>query len=347
MRRLPTVSIIIPTSNRGDSLLEALQSLDKLDYPREDLEVIVVDDGSTDNTLDMLEKIKTSLSYKLRYYCQDKKGISTAKNLGIQKSNGEVIVSTDDDCLFERDWLIKLVSAFDSPEVGSIGGPDRAYKKDSFLAKSISYAFSSFVGSGGIHGCPFKRIKLGKFYPMGCNMAIPRRVFDEVGLFDATLAPGEETDLNHRIERAGYVLKLVPDAFVWHKARNSLRGFITHIFRRGYARTEIIRKHREYAEFIYFIPALAVSTFILLIVLSFFSSWAMYCLMVLIGIYSLLLLSAGISAFRVYKSMGYLVVIPVLIAFEHILHGVGFLTGIFKLVIRRVTCGREKKVADC
>lgn len=178
---------------------------------------------------------------------------------------------------------------------------------------------------------------------MGCNMAIPRRIFNEVGPFDVTLAPGEETDLDHRIERAGYILKLVPDAFVWHKARNSLSGFITHIFKRGYARTEIVRKHREYVELIYFIPALAVSTFILLAVLSIFSSQVFYCLMILIAIYFLLLLSAGISAFQIYKKVGYLVVVPILIAFQHVLHGLGFLTAVFKLIIRRITCGRKKE----
>lgn len=343
MEKLPTVSIIIPTSNRENDLQETLQSLDKLNFPRENLEVVVVDDGSTDNTRNMLEQIRNHLSYKLHYYYQGKKGISSAKNLGIQRSSGEIIVSTDDDCLFEKDWLIKLIKAFDSPKVGAVGGPDRAYKEDSFLAKCINYAFSSFIGSGGIHGRSFKNIKFGKFYPMGCNMAIPRQVFNEVGLFDVTLAPGEETDLNHRIEKAGYILKLAPDAFVWHKARNSLSGFVAHIFRRGYARTEIVRKHREYAELIYLIPALAVSTFILLAILSIFSLQAFYCLMALIAIYFLLLLSAGISAFQTYKRIGYLVVIPILIAFEHVLHGLGFLTGVFKLIIRRITYGRKKE----
>lgn len=342
MEKLPTVSIIIPTSNRKNDLQEALRSLDKLNYPRENLEVVVVDDGSPDNTRNMLEQIRNHLSYKLHYYCQEKKGISSAKNLGIQKSHGEIIVSTDDDCLFEKDWLIKLLNGFDFPKVGAVGGSDRAYKKDSFLAKCIDYAFSSFIGSGGIHGRPFKKnIKLGKFYPMGCNMAIPRRVFNKVGLFDVTLIPGEETDLNHRIERAGYILKLVPDAFVWHKARNSLSGFATHIFKRGCARTEIIRRHSEYAELIYFIPGLAVSAFILLCFLSIFFAQAFCCLMVLIGIYFLLLLFAGISAFLIYKRIGYLLVVPILIGFEHVLHGIGFLTGVFKLITRRITYARK------
>lgn len=334
--KLFSVSIIIPTHNRARLLVAALKSLAKLDYPKEKLEIVVVDDGSIDETQKEVKKLIKDFPFALWCFYQDKKGISEAKNLGIKNSKGEIVVSTDDDCLFEKDWLKKIIKPFNNPKVGSVGGPDKAYKLDSNLAKAVSFAFSSFIGSGGIHGRVAK-VRLGKFYPMGCNMAILRKALGKVGLFELRLQPGEDTDLNHRIERAGYKLVYAPDAFVWHRSRGSFRGLIRRFYKRGFARVEIIRKHREYAELIYFLPALTVIVGVLLLMLSFFSPLFLTILAILSIIYLFLLLTTGFSALFYYRRLYFFFVVPALVASQHLMHGVGFITAVIRLSCQRLS----------
>lgn len=333
MKKLPSVSIIIPTLNRKEVLRKALLSLNEVDYPRDRLEVVVVSDGSTDGTEKMIPELRKKLNYRFVFLKEKRVGISHAKNVAIKNSQGEIIVSTDDDCLFEKGWLKELIKPFNRPRVGAVGGPDRAVKKQGIMAKSIDFAFSSFIGSGGIHG-RFLPVKLGKFYPVGCNTAFSRKVLDKVGLFDENLAPGEDTDLNHRIEKAGFKLVYAPRAFVWHRPRTSLKTFAPYILKRGAARVEIIRRHHQFAELIYFLPATMVLSAIALITLSFFWPVFFKLLLFLLGFYWLVVLTAGISAFLTYRYPFYLFLVPLLIFFQHTLHGIGFWIAIGKRLFK-------------
>lgn len=330
MSKLPTVSVIIPTYNRKNVLIEALLSLNQVEYPKKLFEVIVVNDGSSDGTKDAIENVRKKINYNFKYFNGGRGGISHAKNVAIKKSMGEIIISTDDDCLFEKTWLKKLIKPFVNPKVGAVGGPDRAIKNENILAKSIDFTFSSFIGSGGIHG-RFLKAKLGKCYPPGCNMAFRREIVKKIGYFDETLAPGEDTDYNHRIEKTGFTIEHVPSAFVWHRPRNSIKRFVPYIFKRGKARVEIIRRYPEYSELIYYLPAIVVFTGLLLIILSFISIIFLKILIGFIFIYTLLILTAGISAYQTYKKSAYLLLVPLLIFLQHFFHGLGFIKGMLEL----------------
>lgn len=332
MKKLPSVSIIIPTLNRKKVLKEALLSLNGVDYPRERLEIVVVSDGSIDGTEKMVEEVKKSLNYKFKLIREKRKGISHAKNVAIQNSKGEIIISTDDDCMFEHRWLRKLVKPFENPHVGATGGPDNPYKRSSWFSVCAHYAFTSFVGSGGVHGQPLA-IKLGRFCPMGCNMAIRRRVLQKIGLFDEKIAPGEETDLIYRLEKSGYQVVSVPEAFVWHRAIDNLGGFIRMIFRRGKARVIMVQRHGLVSDFIYFLPAMMVIILVGLVIVSLFSPLFWQVLIGLGLIYLLLLLSVGFSALFYYRKLYCLLVVPVLIFVQHFTHGIGFLAGVVSLYV--------------
>ena len=331
MSKLPTVSIIIPTYNRKSVLIEALLSLNKVDYPNKLFEVIVINDGSSDGTEDAIKSIRKKINYNFKYFDGGRRGISHAKNIAIKKSVGEIIVSTDDDCLFEKTWLKKIIKPFVKSYIGAVGGPDKAIKNENILAKSIDFTFSSFIGSGGIHG-RFLKAKLGKCYPPGCNMAFRREIVKKIGFFDETLAPGEDTDYNHRIEKAGYKIDYVPTAFVWHRPRNSIKRFIPYIFKRGKARVEIIRRYPEYSELIYYLPALVVSVGVLLIFLSFLSAIFFKILIGFVLIYIFLVITAGISAYQTYKNPVYFILVPPLIFLQHLFHGLGFIKGSIDLI---------------
>ncbi|MFZ5800907.1 MAG: glycosyltransferase [Candidatus Omnitrophota bacterium] len=327
MPHIFSVSIIIPTHNRQRLLKEALLSLNGVLYPRDKLEVVVVDDGSTDNTEEAVNSLSDKVNYKLRFLREPKLGISHAKNAGVRNSSGEIIVSTDDDCMFEKDWLDKLLSAFTSEKVGVVGGPDKPFSEGSIFSQCADYVFTCFVGSGGVHG-RFLPLRLGKFIPMGCNMAFRREVLNKVGLFNEAIAPGEETDLVHRIEKSGFLIGHSSDAFVWHRAIDNLKGFAKMIFKRGFARVEVIRNHGKYSELIYLLPALTVLSAALLSVWAIFSKAAFFILITLAAVYLLLVLSSSVVAFILYKNVKVLFLVPGLLILQHTLHGLGFWAGL-------------------
>jgi glycosyltransferase involved in cell wall biosynthesis len=128
-------SIVTMTYNRSEVLEKTLNAMLKLDYP-EDYEIIVVNDGSTDNTREVLEKFGD----KIRVIHQKRSGPCAARNAGFEVAKYPIVVNMDDDCIPEKEWLRDLVSGFDSPKIGVVsafaifGGTSTAFRKEA-LAK--------------------------------------------------------------------------------------------------------------------------------------------------------------------------------------------------------------------
>lgn len=311
-------------------LKSTLESLKHIDYPPDKYEVVVIDDGSTDNTKETVMGLVGSTPYSMQYIRQEKKGISAAKNLGIAHSNGEIIVTTDDDCEFERDWLKNLLKHFENPEVGAVGGPDRAMPDDPFFTRCVDYTMTSFIGTAGIRRGG-NNLRAGKYYPRGFNMAIRKDLLAKVGMFIDGFAPGEEIELGYRIRKAGYQLCYAHDAYVWHKRRGDLRKFARQIFSRGRSRMDLARVSEELLEISHIIPAVMLVLGITILALSFFSPVAY---IVTIGVFSCYLISilfAGAYAIRYVKDTRAIFMVPFLLMAQHILYGAGFLWGLLFL----------------
>ncbi|MCB7130407.1 MAG: glycosyltransferase, partial [Candidatus Brocadiales bacterium] len=118
---LPFISVIVPALNEEQNIRECLVSLLKMDYPPERLEVLVVDNGSTDRTAEIVK------SFPVCYLHEEKRGCPTARNAAIRASRGDIIASTDSDCIASQLWLRELVKAFDEDGVGGVAGEVVAY----------------------------------------------------------------------------------------------------------------------------------------------------------------------------------------------------------------------------
>lgn len=324
-----SVSIMVPTYNRAEMLEQALLSLNELDYPKNKYEVIVVNDGSTDNTKQVVRKTAKKVSYKLRYLFQENKKLSAARNLAIKNAKNQVIVSVDDDMVFPKYWLKKLLAPLKDNKVGAVGGPSIAPKFASFFQRAVDHCMTtSFVGTGGMIGTTKKSFV--KYYPRGGNMAVKKAVLDEVGLFDEKFIPAEEIDLDKRIEKAGYKLTLAKDAIVWHMPRASLKGFLKQIYSRGIMKIQFTRRYKESFEFLYFMPLIGVLGIIFLIIFSFFSKFLLHSLLFLILAYLLILFIDSLIALKRIKDLRVLIVIPFLMFLQHFTYGLGTLAALFR-----------------
>lgn len=212
MNKFPKISIIFPNFNGGKEPLECLKSVTKTDYPKSKLEIMVIDNASSDGSN---RKIKKSFPEVSLLQQTENLGFAKAVNLGIKKSTGEFLLITNDDILIDRNGIKKLVNyAQNHPETGCLTGKIFSKQHPDNLA---------------VGGCKFNYISgnINLFYKpdithepdwaAGCAMFIPRQVLNLTGLFDTAFPHFfEDFDLCLRIRKSGYKIIYLPDVIFWH-----------------------------------------------------------------------------------------------------------------------------------
>lgn len=144
LSQTPRVSVVVCTYNGGRTLEQCVRSLEELDYP--DFEVIVVDDGSTDNTAEILQQFS-----EIRIIRQPNRGLSAAHNAGLDAATGSIVAYTDSDCFVDRDWLTLLVQELEHDGASAVGGPNLT-PDDGWLAGWLRRC-----QPGTAHACARKR----------------------------------------------------------------------------------------------------------------------------------------------------------------------------------------------
>ena len=260
-------SVIIPVWNRRAEVADLLESL--LKQPdKEVFEVVVVDDGSTDPCGDIVESYKAK-GLNARYFFKQNEGRSPARNYGIDHSSGEWLIFFDSDCVIPPGYFQKVENELrNRPDVFCYGGPDAAADNFTPLQKAINVAMTSPLTTGGIRGR--KRSIGGNFIPRTFNMGFRREVYDKVGGFREMFS--EDIDMSTRIRQAGFATTLLPDCPVWHKRRVSLKGFLRQTWVFGMSRITLNTLYPGSMKLVHTLPAVAVITALILVLLAIFVS---------------------------------------------------------------------------
>ncbi|MGB7948958.1 MAG: glycosyltransferase, partial [Candidatus Binatia bacterium] len=220
----PKVSVVVCVYNGERTIDACLASLKKLNYPN--YEVIVVNDGSTDGT----RQIAESYDY-IRLVNQENKGLSEARNVGVEAAKGEIIAFTDADCMADPDWLTYLVARFRLSDFGAVGGPNLSPPDDSLIASCVAVS----------PGAPTHVLlddEIAEHIP-GCNMAFRREALEAIKGFDPIFrAAGDDVDVCWRLQNKGYKIGFSPAAVVWHFRRNTVRDYLKQ--QRGYGKAETL-----------------------------------------------------------------------------------------------------------
>ncbi|MBX7258836.1 MAG: glycosyltransferase [Candidatus Hydrogenedentes bacterium] len=222
----PLISIVIPAHNAAATIEECLEACLAQSYPN--TEVIVIDDGSTDNTTAL------SAPFPIRCIRQNQQGPAAARNRGAHEASGEFLVFTDSDCVPAEDWLEQLMQGFDEGVV-AVGGTYGIADDESLLARMIHEeiqcrheTFGEFVDF------------LGSF-----NLAVRKSAFLECGGFDESFraASGEDNDLSYRLLDTGGKLRFTGEAVVFHYHPTRLRRYLRTQMRHGFWRMKLYAKH--------------------------------------------------------------------------------------------------------
>jgi glycosyltransferase involved in cell wall biosynthesis len=269
----PKVSVVVASYNGGRTLKICLDSLVRLNYTN--YEVILVDDGSTDSTPEIVslytteEQAVSGAGFQpagkgslpviqsgaespngrleacptthplVRYFRQTNHGLSVARNTGINAAEGEVVAFTDSDCRADEDWLYYLVGDLLTSRFTGIGGHN-------FLPPEDSPAAAAVLVSPGGPAHVMLNDRLAEHIP-GCNMAFYKWALDEIGGFDPIFTKaGDDVDVCWRLQQRGYRIGFNPAGFVWHYRRSTVKAYLKQ--QRGYGEAEamLVRKHPEY-----------------------------------------------------------------------------------------------------
>jgi cellulose synthase/poly-beta-1,6-N-acetylglucosamine synthase-like glycosyltransferase len=228
----PFVSVIIPVLNEEQTIRDCLTSVLRTNYPPERLEVLVVDNGSSDNTAEIIK------SFPVRYLWEPQRGVTMARNKGIKASEGEILAFVDADCRTTWGWLREMIQPFEEEGTGGVAGEIVAYppqtQAERYAARVRHLSPQKYLSRPLL---PFAAF---------ANLAFRREVFDQIGLLDNTIPLGESTDFCTRFLReSGLKLKYAQKAVVFHHHRKSTWAFFRQQFKYGRGHAQLYIKYRQ------------------------------------------------------------------------------------------------------
>jgi glycosyltransferase involved in cell wall biosynthesis len=264
----PSVSVIIPVFNAAATIGLAVDAILQQDYPGK-LQLIMVDDGSTDDSLQVLRRWEDDP--RVMIVTQKNAGPATARNKGAAQASGEIIFFTDSDCVPHADWISKIMPAFLDSQIGAVAG-------------SYGIANPQFRLARCVHQEILFRHRRMPLYPRAFgsyNVAIRQKVWIDVGGFDEGFhhASGEDNDLSYRVLGKGQRIYFEKSALVDHFHPVHLRRYLYEQYRHGFWRMRMYRLHPhmsggdDYTFWKDIVEVPLVMAIIACFMLVFFSTW--------------------------------------------------------------------------
>ena len=329
--QLPVISVVTPTFNRKDELVYLLDSIKKQTLDPKYFEMIISDDGSTDDTKEYVKSLKNQFQFNLSFVSQKNLGPGPARNNGVKNSKGELIVFIDSDCEADSNWLKIIYEAYKKNDFDAFGGPDEA--SDNFLPIQIAINFSmtSFFTTGGIRG--HNKNMISKFFPRSHNMGVKKKLFEKIGGF-GHLRHGQDIELSNRIINENADVMLLKNAVVYHRRRTTLLKFFRQVFNWGVARVNLAKIDSKMLQIVHFLPSFGFLISILSLICSFFYPFIFFPILVILSSSLLILCAFGGIKTKSTKVMLYLTLI---IPCQIFGYGLGF----FWAFIKRFIFGQD------
>ncbi len=327
----PRVSVVVPCYNERGTIGLLLEALARQDFPHQDMEVWVVDGGSTDGTQAVLEQYRHRVPYPLYVLHNPKRCIPAALNLGIAHARGDIILRLDAHCRPEPDYIRRCVQLLEQlPNAGNVGGVwlIRPSRPASWVARSIARALAHPLGMGD---SPYRRLNRPPgpvdTVPFG---AFPRHVFQRVGYFDETLLTNEDYEFNIRLRQAGLLVWLDPAIRSVYFARSTFGQLARQYARYGFWKAQVVRRYPHTLRWRQLLPPLYVFLLVLWLATAAFWPWSLALLGVQLGVYALSLMAAGVHQAVQQRDPSLAIGMPMAMAIMHLVWGGAFWFGLLR-----------------
>ncbi len=230
----PSATVVVPAYNSQETIAVCIESLLNLQYPREKLEIIIVDNGSSDDTAAIASR------YPVGVLSEEQRGAAAARNCGIREARGEYVAFTDSDCQVAPDWLTRLVRAAIENKSDAVGGR---------IVSAVSNPIARFTEDQRVMNQEdaIRRLKTPLPFILTANALFKKKVLDDVNGFDVAFdqAAAEDTDLCWRLHAHGCVFAYAHHAIVYHHHRLTTVGLYFQFFKYGKGEVQLVVKHRS------------------------------------------------------------------------------------------------------
>jgi len=311
----PFVSIIIPCRNEEKYIAKCLDSIIFQDYPKDTLEVLVVDGISEDKTREIIKRYSENFPF-IKLLDNVKRFTCFAFNIGLKASRGEIIMLMGAHAGYKKDYVSKCVKYLKEYDADNVGGIIITLpRENTVVARAIALCLSHSFGVGGaIFRKGSKKLKWVDTVFGGCYK---REVFDKIGLFNENLNRGQDMEFNIRLKKAGGKILLVPDIVVYYYPKTAnLKDFFIYHLKDGVWAVYPLKFVKTLFKLRHYIPLIFVLTLPL-------SIWPY--------IPVSLLFSAQIAIRE--KDLRLFFIMPLVFGARHIGYGMGSIWGLVKLIL--------------
>ncbi|MDT8896983.1 glycosyltransferase family 2 protein [Thermanaerothrix sp. 4228-RoL] len=328
--KYPFVSVVMPVRNERDYIQQSLEAVLAQDYPRECMEILIVDGMSEDGTR---EYVCEQQKHVPNLYLLDNPGkiVPVGLNIAIAKAKGEIVVRVDGHCIIAPDYIRRCVDYLEREPIVGVGGPMETVGETP-TARTIALAMSSLFGVGNsafrVHVNSHRYVDTIPF------PAYRMSTLREAGPFDEDLIRNQDDEYNYRLRSMGGKLLLAPDVRSKYYSRGSLKALWRQYFQYGFFKVRVLQKHPAQFSLRQLIPPAFVGTLLVALVLSVFIVPMRYFLLGLLVVYTAV--NFGVSLLiAIRHGWEHFWRLPPTFAILHIAYGLGFLTGLLKAIARK------------
>jgi len=333
MKKKSKVSIIVPTRNEDKYISSVLDSLISQDYPKENMELLIVDGMSVDKTREIVGEYQKNFKFiKLL----DNPNLYTpyAFNVGIKHSEGDVIIFMGAHTDYSANYISTVEKYLSESKADCVGSIAHTLSgKSTFIAKAIALGLGSPFGVGN----SYMRIgsKRERYVDTASCPGYKKEVFKKIGLFNEKLAHSQDIEFNLRLKKSGGRILAVPSIVSYYHARSDFVSFCKHNFRNGawaiipFKYTNVIPVKWRHLVPLTFILSLIAT----LGLWSLSGSWGMFGFIFIGGAYSLCNIFYSFKITLKEKDFRYLLIMPAIFASLHLVYGMGSLWGSIKILV--------------
>ncbi len=327
----PFVSIIIPCRNEARFIKQCLDSILDQNYPKDKIEILVIDGMSSDGTGELVKKYEKQLPF-LKTIPNPEKITPIALNRGIKMAQGDIIVRMDAHAVYNKDYVSKCVEYLQKYQVDNVGGVIKNTPfKNTLIAKAVAVCFGSSFGAGNSYfRIGSKKPRLVDTVFGGCYK---KEIFKKIGYFNEKLVRTQDIEFNLRLKKTGRKRLLAPDIVALYYPKSSLNDFFAYNFKSGFW----VVYHLKFSEISFglrhYIPCIFVIGLLVTILLGIASYLFFWLFLLEIGLY--LAIDGYFSTKISFKEKDWrlLIVLPLMFASRHIIYGAGSLFGFIRLLI--------------
>jgi succinoglycan biosynthesis protein ExoA len=318
------VSIIVPCLNEQATIRLMLEAVYCQSFPRHEMEVIIADGMSTDETLHEIDRFKDEFpGLTVRVVTNDQRNIPSGLNKAIQVSNGEYLIRLDGHSEPEPEYIAKCVQDLIDRKGDNVGGRwEIKPRNNSWQARSISIAASHPLGVGDARYRIGGKAQPVETVPFG---AFRRELINKIGLFDETLLSNEDYEFNARIRKAGGTVWFDPEICSTYFAASNFSQLAKQYFRYGFWKARMLRLHPDTLRWRQALPPAFILSLVLALIVGIVCNPLFLILMLELACYTLFMLIVSVQTLIKQRNISVSFGVPSAIATMHFSWGCGFI----------------------